>query len=111
MKQTIDISPESVKPIAAAGIRFLNMETTLIPGNIKQQLAVLEVFLGGLGTGELVLATPHRVPVESNTKGEGEKLLGPAKREPSSAEREKLAAAAAILPGLPGAEEGEGQSG
>ncbi len=71
MKQTIDISPANVGPIAAAGIRFLNLETTLIPGNLKQQLAVLEVFLGGLSTAELVLATPPRAPVESDIKKDG----------------------------------------
>ena len=108
MKQTIDISPASVGPIASAGIRFLNLETTLIPGNLKQQLAVLEVFLGGLGTGELMLATPPRAPVESGTKGDDPRLESP-KREMSSAERKALAAAAATLPGLPKA--GEGQSG
>jgi hypothetical protein len=34
----------------------------------------LEVFLGGLSQGELVLATPPRAPVELDAKGEGEKV-------------------------------------
>ena len=70
MKQTIDISPEKVAPIAAAALRFFGLNTTLVPGNLRQQLAVLEVFLAGLSTGELLLATPAPPPVESDVKGE-----------------------------------------
>ena len=78
MKQTIDISPEKVAPIAAAGIRFLGLETTLIPGNLRQELAVLEVFLAGLAQGELILATPAPAPVESDADtGEGAGKLDP----------------------------------
>ena len=103
MKQTIDISPASVVPIAAAGIRFLSMETTLIPGNLKQQLAVLEVFLGGLAAGELMLATPPRAPVElDGKKGEDEVPAGegPKTRAPTPEELDALTDPA-----------GEGQSG
>jgi len=99
MKQTIDISPEKVAPIASAGIRFLSLETTLIPGNIKQQLAVLEVLLGGLSTGELILATPAPPPVESDATGgdkepdevpeKGREKL-PAQPELSDADRQGL---------------------
>ena len=90
MKQTIDISPEKVGPIAAAGIRFLNLETTLIPGNLKQQLAVLEVFLTGLTQGELILATPAQATVESDANsGEGSD-----KKEPTPEEFELMKAAA-----------------
>lgn len=103
MKQTIDISPEKVGPIAAAGIRFLNLETTLLPGNLKQQLAVLEVLLSGLSRGELVLATPPRAPVESDVKSDGADEE-PAKPELSSVEREQLTISAAIAAA-------EGQSG
>ncbi len=116
MKQTIDISPEKIGPIAAAGIRFLNLETTLLPGNLKQQLAVLEVLLSGLAAGELVLATPPRAPVESDATGsDKEPDLDPGRFDPPRrpkmllAERKELATAAATLPGLSG--EGEGQSG
>ena len=77
MQQTIDISPEKVAPIAAAGIRFLNLATTLHPGNLKQQLAVVEVFLAGLSSGELVLATPAPPPVESDAKEPDKKPAGP----------------------------------
>lgn len=73
MKQTIDISPEKVAPIATAALRFFALETTLVPGNLRQQLAVLEVFLSGLSQGELLLATPAPPPVESGTKGDGDK--------------------------------------
>lgn len=90
MKQTIDISPEKVGPIAAAGIRFLSLETTLIPGNLKQQLAVLEVFLAGLAQGELILATPAPAPVESDS----DEVEIPAKREQTPEELELMQAAA-----------------
>lgn len=68
MKQTIDISPGRVQPIAAAGVRFMNLESTLIPGNLKNQLAVLEVLLSGLSAGELLLAPPAPPAVESDVK-------------------------------------------
>ena len=97
MKQTIDISPEKVAPIAAAGIRFLNLETTLLPGNLKQQLAVLEVFLAGLSTGELLLATPAPPPVELDVKIEDKG--NPAKSELSSEELEALDAMESIAAG------------
>ncbi len=90
MKQTIDISPEKVAPIAAAALRFFALETTLVPGNLRQQLAVLEVFLAGLSTGELLLATPVPRTVESDVKiedkgddprKEPEKVPGPTSEE------------------------------
>jgi len=101
MKQTIDISPEKVGPIARAATRFLTLETTLVPGNLRQQLAVLEVFLSGLSTGELVLATPAPPAVEldvikSNDDGEGEPEKVPAPPELSSEDRESLATTAAL---------------
>ena len=71
-QQTIDISPPTVAAVAAAGVRFLNLETTLLPGNLKKQLAVLEVYLTGLSQGQLLLATPATDPVESGLDNAGD---------------------------------------
>ena len=107
MKQTIDISPEKVAPIAAAALRFFGLNTTLVPGNLRQQLAVLEVFLAGLSTGELLLATPAPPPVESDAKGE-DKEPGddPKMRQPTLKEIRKMTSSPDEQTGA-----GEGQSG
>lgn len=66
--QTIDISPERVAPIAQAGVNLLNLPSTLTPGNLRAQIGVLEVYLSGLATGQLVLAPAPKAAVESETK-------------------------------------------
>ena len=66
--QTIDISPERVAPIAQAGLRLLNLETTLVPGNLRAQIGVLEVYLSGLASNQLVLAPTEESAVDSGTK-------------------------------------------
>ncbi len=64
--QTIDISPEKVAIIANATVRFLNLESTLMPGTYRQQLAVLEVYMSALASGQLTLAPTPQTAVESD---------------------------------------------
>lgn len=64
--QSIDISPEKVAPIARAGVQLLNLSSTLVPGNLRAQVGVLEVYLSGLAGGQLVLAPAPKPVVESD---------------------------------------------
>ena len=65
-EQGINITDEQMSGAIGAGIQFLNLETTLIPGNMRKQLAVLEVVLQGIGQGALVIASPDQLKVKSN---------------------------------------------
>ena len=62
---SIDISPAFVAPIAQSGLKLLSLETTLVPGNLRASLALLEAYLSGLVSGQLVLAPAPETPVES----------------------------------------------
>lgn len=95
MNQQIDISPQQVTIVANASLRFLSLETTLWPGNLKQQLSVLEAILGGLASGKLQLAPVVPDPVELET----DKAKGPNKREPTAEDLKVMAAAAAAAAG------------
>ncbi len=64
-QQQASLTPQQIAQASGAGVQFLNLETTLIPGNIKQQLSVLEVVLQALATGNLQVAQPAETPVES----------------------------------------------
>lgn len=61
----VNISAEQIIGSARAGVAFLNLETTMIPGNMKQQLAVLEAVLQGVGGGHLQVVSPQTDGVES----------------------------------------------
>ncbi len=63
----IDISTQQIQQSAAAGVKFLSLETTLVPGNMRKQLAVLEVVLQGVVGGNLMVVSPKQIPVESKT--------------------------------------------
>jgi len=53
------LTAQQIVESAQAGAAFLDKETTLIPGNVKKQLIVLEVILAGIGQGQLqVVPTP-----------------------------------------------------
>ena len=62
---SIDLSVQQVVVAANAGLRLLGLETTLLPGNLRQQLAVLEVILQGISGGRLLLVPRAQVAVES----------------------------------------------
>lgn len=70
-KQTI--SNQQIVQAAAAGVAFFELKTTLIPGDMKQQLAVLEALLVGVVQGNLAVVSTQEGPVESGSEG-GDKL-------------------------------------
>ena len=61
----VNISDKQVAQVSATALGFFRMETTLIPGNIRRQLDVLEAILTGLASGNLVVASPAQLAVES----------------------------------------------
>lgn len=63
--QVPTLSPQQVQEAAGAGIGFFNMKSTLIPGDIRRQIAVLEAVLQGIATGNLQVVSPQPVQVES----------------------------------------------
>ena len=60
----VNISDKQVAQVSATALGFFRMETTLIPGNIRRQLDVLEAVLTGLASGKLVVASPDQLAVE-----------------------------------------------
>lgn len=64
--QQINLTPEQMGGAISAGLRLLGLETTLIPGNMRKQLDVLEVVLTSLAQGHSQVV-PTAVPaVESD---------------------------------------------
>ncbi len=61
---TVNLSSQQVAQASAAALSFLRMKTTLVPGDIRRQLDVLEVVLTGLASGNLVVASPSQLAVE-----------------------------------------------
>ena len=51
----MNIDPRQVPEAAQAGVKLLGLDTTLIPGNIKAQVVVLESVLAAIATGSLVV--------------------------------------------------------
>ena len=64
-QQSVNISNQQVAQSAAAILSFLRLETTLVPGSVRQQVDVLEAILRGLASGNLVVASPDQLAVES----------------------------------------------
>lgn len=62
--QPITLGHQQIAESANAGLRLLNLETTLIPGTLRRQLDVLEVVLQQLTTGQAILANPQPPQVE-----------------------------------------------
>lgn len=69
--QKTTISNQQIVQAAAAGVAFFELKTTLIPGDMKQQLAVLEALLVGVVQGNLAVVSTQEGPVESTSEGEG----------------------------------------
>jgi len=51
----VNINPNQIVPAAQAGVELLNLRSTLLPGDLKAQLVVLESVLMGISTGGLVV--------------------------------------------------------
>ena len=60
----VNISADQVRQAAIGGLALLSRETTLIPGNLRQQVVVLELILRGLASGNLLVASPQQLAVE-----------------------------------------------
>ena len=69
--QNVSLSAQQVEQAASAGVDLLGRETTLIPGNLREQLAVLEVILRGITSGTLVVVTLQQLAVESKPDDNG----------------------------------------
>lgn len=69
----VNLSSKQVGQAAMVTLTFLSLETTLIPGNLRRQLDVLEVVLTGLVSGKLVVASPDQLAVESTPDQEPKK--------------------------------------
>ena len=62
----MNIDPRQVPEAAQAGVKLLGLDTTLIPGNIKSQVVVLESVLMGIGSGSLVVVPNPENVVKSD---------------------------------------------
>ncbi len=58
-------SKQQILQASNAGVAFLNLPSTLVPGNMRKQVAVLELILCGLRAGNLQLVSALKTPVES----------------------------------------------
>lgn len=67
----MNVSNQQIIGAASAGVRFINLESTLIPGNIRKQVSVLEMILTGVATGNLVVVSPDQLQVQSQSDDEG----------------------------------------
>lgn len=60
----MNIDPQQVAPSARAGIELLGLRTTLIPGDLKAQVVVLESILMMIGTGALIVVPAPQTGVK-----------------------------------------------
>ena len=60
----MNIDPRQIIPAAAAGVKLLGLDTTLIPGNIKAQVVVLESVLMGIAGGTFLVVPKPQPAVE-----------------------------------------------
>lgn len=61
----INLTPEQIVQASMVGVSFLNLNSTLIPGNMKAQIAVLEAVLTGVSQGQLQVVSPPPDGVKS----------------------------------------------
>lgn len=60
----VTLSPEQMREAARAGVKLLNAETTLIPGDLRHPLATLEIMLDGIALGKGTVVSPEPPKVE-----------------------------------------------
>lgn len=63
----MNIDPRQIPEATQAGIKLLNLGSTLIPGDIKAQVVVLESVLMGIAAGALVVVPNPENVVKSDT--------------------------------------------
>jgi hypothetical protein len=83
----MNISPQMIAPAAQAGVELFQLRTTLIPGDLKSQITVLEAVLMSITTGSLIVVPAPKPDVELPDKvpgpsGEGK---GQPEKEPDNA--------------------------
>ena len=67
----MNIDPRQVPAAASAGVDLLGLKTTLIPGDIKSQVVVLESVLIAIASGGLVVVpNPENVVKSDLDNGE-----------------------------------------
>jgi hypothetical protein len=62
----MNIDPRRVPAAALAGVELLGLRSTLIPGDIKSQITVLEAVLSSVGNGSLVVVPNPKNVVKSD---------------------------------------------
>jgi len=65
----MNISPEMIPRSAAAGMELLQLRTTLVPGDLKDQIAVLQAVLMSITTGSMIVVQAPKSEVELPPEG------------------------------------------
>lgn len=89
----MNIAPQQIVQAADAGFQLLNAPSTMVPGHMRAQLAVLEVILDNVRRGQMVVAPAPKAPVELPPKGgpADPKAPVPPPAEPPAPRREQRA--------------------
>lgn len=70
LQQSPTISPDQIADAAAAGVEMLQLDTTLVPGNLRKRIGLLELILQQVARGHATLANPDQKPVESKPEAQ-----------------------------------------
>lgn len=87
-QQQPGLHPQQVVDAARVGAEFFSLETTLVPGNIRRAINVLEVVLQNIGTGNFVVVTREQLELQSKAAQAQTPAPEPAAGVPSSAEND-----------------------
>lgn len=71
----MNMHPQQVRAAAAAGLELLGRRETLVPGDLRQQVAVLELIFQGLAQGQIELVSPADEPVQLTPDTDSEETL------------------------------------
>jgi hypothetical protein len=61
----MNLSDQQIQNASLSMLDYFRLETTLVPGNYRQQVAVFEMVLSGIVNGALVVVPAKNKPVES----------------------------------------------
>ena len=65
----LTLSDQDILQAASGVLDLLSRETTLVPGSLRREVAVLDAVLRGLVTGQLLVVTAQQLAVESEAIG------------------------------------------
>ena len=68
----MQLSPDAVRGAVFGGLQLLDLDTTLIPGNLRKQINVLAVILEGVASGNMAIVNPPKPEVQSHDAGRDE---------------------------------------